>query len=80
MVCLSGPEEASVVLEDLKEVLYFGPGTLLFIRGGEMYHAILGGKWQKADGVRVSIVHFSHGSVWDKMGLEFDWSSDAISL
>jgi hypothetical protein len=73
MVCLSGSEDAWLVLEDIKECLYFGPGTILFIRGGEMKHAILSGRWQTQDGVRISIVHFTHRSVWEKLSVNYVW-------
>ena len=77
MVCLSGSSFAHIILEDLGETLYFSPGTLLLIRGGEMNHAILGGEWQKQVGVRTSIVHFSHWLVWNKNRFSYDWKSDS---
>ena len=79
IVAVEAPEGAYVVFHSLKEVLFFETGSILFLRGSEISHSILGGAWQHVPGQRVTITHFSHESVWNAKDVKYDWDSDSFA-
>lgn len=61
---------AKLRLAGIQEILPFEPGSIIFIRGGEIPHGIEA--WQ--GGQRLSIACFTHRNIWDEFNLEYPWS------
>lgn len=57
-------------LAGIKEILCFEPGTIIFLRGGEIPHSIEA--W--TGGQRVSIACFTHKNIWDEFCITYPWS------
>lgn len=68
---------AHLILPGLKLCIEFTPGTVIILRGGEVEHGIMPGPWQTQDGIRLSVTHFTHESVWENLHMEYPWGSDA---
>lgn len=61
---------AKIRLAGIQEILSFEPGSIIFIRGGEIPHGIEA--WQ--GGQRLSIACFTHQNIWDEFNLDYPWS------
>lgn len=59
-----------VRLAGIKEILSFEPGTIIFLRGGEIPHAVEA--W--SGGQRISIACFTHRYIWNEFGIPYPWS------
>lgn len=70
LIALGFSRGAKVRLAGIKEILLFDPGTIIFIRGGEIPHAIEA--W--SGGQRISIACFTHDVIWKEFGVEYPWS------
>lgn len=57
-------------LAGVKEIIPFDSGTIIFIRGGEMAHAIEA--W--SGGQRISIAIFTHKTIWEQFKVQYPWS------
>lgn len=57
-------------LAGIKEILHFEPGTIIFVRGGEIAHGIEA--W--SGGQRIAIACFTHKCIWDEFGITYPWS------
>lgn len=76
LVALGFSKGAKIRLAGIKEILCFEPGTIIFIRGGEIPHAIE--VW--SGGQRISIACFTHQNIWDHYGMEYPWSHPHTEL
>lgn len=70
MIALGFSSGAKVRLAGIQEILLFDPGTILFIRGGEIPHAVEA--W--SGGQRISIAIFTHDVIWREFGIRYPWS------
>lgn len=70
LIALGFSKGAKVRLAGINEILLFDPGTIIFIRGGEIPHAIEA--W--SGGQRISIACFTHEVIWKEFGEEYPWS------
>lgn len=57
-------------LAGIKEILPFEPGTIIFIRGGELSHSVEA--W--AGGQRIAIAVFTHKTIWEQFDVPYPWS------
>lgn len=57
-------------LAGVKEIVPFDSGTIIFIRGGEIAHAIEA--W--SGGQRISIAIFTHRTIWEQFNVPYPWS------
>lgn len=57
-------------LAGVKQIISFEPGTIVFIRGGEIPHAIEG--W--SGGQRISVACFTHRNIWQEFDMSYPWS------
>lgn len=70
LVALGFSKGAKIRLAGIKEILLFDPGTIIFIRGGEIPHAIEA--W--SGGQRISIACFTHEVIWREFDEIYPWS------
>lgn len=61
---------AKLRLAGIQEILLFDPGTIIFIRGGEIPHAVEA--WN--GGQRISVACFTHEVIWREFGETYPWS------
>ncbi|KAJ8579255.1 hypothetical protein M405DRAFT_754724 [Rhizopogon salebrosus TDB-379] len=66
LVALGKFKGGSLFIPRLNLVLYYEPGTIIFIRGHILPHEVLAFH----DGQRVSIAHFTHESLWNEMKMK----------
>lgn len=76
LIALGFSRGVKIRLAGIKEILCFEPGTIIFLRGGEIPHAIEA--W--SGGQRISVACFTHQNIWDEFGLEYPWSHPHTNL
>jgi len=65
LVALGEFKGGSLFIPRLNLVLYYEPGTIIFLRGHILPHQVL----PFYGGQRLSIAHFTHESLWNEMGV-----------
>ncbi|KAG0705959.1 hypothetical protein DFH29DRAFT_1067185 [Suillus ampliporus] len=65
LVALGEFTKGQLWIPRLNLLLFYGPGTIIFIRGHILPHEVLAFE----DGQRVSITHFTHETLWKEMGM-----------
>lgn len=76
LIALGFSKGVKIRLAGIKEILCFEPGTIIFLRGGEIPHAIEA--W--SGGQRISIACFTHRNIWDEFGMVYPWSHPHTQL
>lgn len=60
-------EGGDLRLEGLGTDLSYGPGSIIFIRGGIMKHEVL--DWEGRQ--RIAVAHFTHKYFWERLGVTY---------
>lgn len=71
LIALGFSSGAKIRLAGIDEILLFDPGTIIFIRGGEIPHAIEA--WN--GGQRISVACFTHRNIWNEFDIAYPWSN-----